>query len=107
VRVRSCVVETPVSKLVDLRDEHVEIDRRPVDRDFGSVGDPFRERTIAVEERAGEPVVSKEVRVKEELVLEKDVEQRASTVSYAVRSTEVEDECGGPVTGTGTSDRAP
>src|SRR5215212_2173597 len=31
VRVRSYVVETPVTEQVDLREEHVEIERRPVD----------------------------------------------------------------------------
>jgi stress response protein YsnF len=109
VRVRSYVVETPVSEQVSLREEHVAVERRPVDQDIGSVKDPFRERTIEVEERSEEPVVSKEARVKEELILKKDVEQRTETVSDTVRSTEVEveDERGKPVTGTGTNDRNP
>jgi hypothetical protein len=109
VRVRSYVVETPVSEQVSLREEHVAVERRPVDQDIGSVKDPFRERTIEVEERSEEPVVSKEARVKEELILKKDVEQRTETVSDTVRSTEVEveDERGKPVTGTGTNDRTP
>ena len=109
VRVRSYVIETPVSEQVNLRDERVAVERRPVDRDLGSTEDAFRERTIEMEERSEEPVVSKEARVKEELVVKKDVEQRQETVKDTVRRTEVEveDERGKPVTGTGTSDRTP
>jgi uncharacterized protein (TIGR02271 family) len=109
VRVRSYVVETPVSEQVSLREERVEIERRPVDRDIGSTDDAFRERTIEMEERSEEAVVSKEARIKEELVVKKDVEQRTETVSDTVRSTkvEVEDERGNKVSGTGTDDRKP
>ena len=109
VRVRSYVVETPVSEQVSLREERVAVERRPVDRDIGSTEDAFRERTIEMEERSEEAVVSKEALVKEELVVKKDVEQRTETVSDTVRSTkvEVEDERGNKVSGTGTNDRTP
>jgi len=107
VRVRSYVVETPVSEQVSLRQEHVEVERRPVDRATTSAEDAFQERTIEMDERSEEAVISKEARVKEELVLKKDVEQRTKTVSDTVRSTEVnvEDERGNRVTGTGATDR--
>ena len=110
VRIRSYVVETPVSEQVNLREERVEVERRPVSGTMqaGSLsGDPFQERTIEVEERGEEAVVSKDARVKEELVIRKDVEQRTETVSDTVRSTEVEveDERGTQVSGTGTKDR--
>ena len=109
VRVRSYVVETPVSEQVSLREERVAVERRPVDRDIGSTEDAFRERTIEMEERSEEAVVSKEARVKEELVVKKEVEQRTETVSDTVRSTkvEVEDERGNKVSGTDTNDRVP
>jgi uncharacterized protein (TIGR02271 family) len=109
VRVRSYVVETPVSEQVSLREERVAVERRPVDRDIGSTEDAFRERTIEMEERSEEAVVSKEALVKEELVVKKDVEQRTETVSDTVRSTkvEVEDERGNKVGGTGTDSRTP
>ena len=90
VRVRSYVVETPVQEQVKLRQEHVSIERRPVDRAAGAGDNLFRERTIEAEERAEEAVVAKEARVKEELVLKKDVNQRTETVSDKVRRTEVE-----------------
>jgi uncharacterized protein (TIGR02271 family) len=107
VRVRSYVVESPVSEQVSLREEHVEVERRPVDRATTGVEDAFRERTIEVEERSEEPVISKSARVREELVVKKDVDQRTETVSDTVRSTEVEveDERGDTVRTTGTKDR--
>ena len=89
VRVRSYVVETPVSEQVSLREEHVHVERRPVDRP-GQATRTYRERTIEAEERAEEAVVSKETRVKEELVIRRDVEERTETVSDTVRRTEVE-----------------
>jgi uncharacterized protein (TIGR02271 family) len=90
VRVRSYVVETPVQEQVNLREEHVSVERRPVDRAASAGDNLFRERTIEAEERAEEAVVAKEARVKEELVLKKDVDQRTQTVSDKVRRTEVE-----------------
>ncbi|MFC7734428.1 YsnF/AvaK domain-containing protein [Roseomonas sp. GCM10028921] len=90
VRVRSYVVETPVSETVSLREEHVHVERRPVDLPASAVDDAFRERTIEAVEHAEEAVVAKEARVKEELVIRKETEQREQTVSDTVRHTEVE-----------------
>jgi uncharacterized protein (TIGR02271 family) len=90
VKVRSYVVETPVHEQVGLREEHVTIERRPVDRAATGADNLFQERVIEAEERAEEAVISKEARVKEELVLRKDTEQRTQTVSDTVRRTEVE-----------------
>jgi stress response protein YsnF len=107
VRIRSYVVETPVSEQVDLREEHVEVQRRPVDRTISGTEDAFRERTIEMEERGEEAVVSKEARVKEELVVRKGVEQRTETISDTIRRTEVEvdDERANAVSTTRTRDR--
>ncbi len=89
VRVRSYVVETPVSEQVSLRDEHVSVDRRPVTG--GTVpADAFRERTIEMTETAEEAVVAKDARVVEEVVVRKDVDNRTETVSDTVRSTKVD-----------------
>jgi uncharacterized protein (TIGR02271 family) len=92
VRVRSYVVEQPVEEQVNLRDEHVNVERRPVDRALtGADRDrAFQERTIEAEEKSEEAVVNKEARVKEELVVNKDVNQRTETVSDTVRRTEVD-----------------
>ena len=90
VRVRSYVVETPVNESVTLRDEHVRVERRAVDLPLSAADDAFRERTIEAVEHAEEAVVSKEARVKEELVIRKEVGERTQTVSDTVRHTEVE-----------------
>ena len=90
VRVRSYVTERPVNEEVQLRTERVTIDRRPVDREVNASDADFRERVIEAVEHGEEAVVSKTVRVKEEIGIHKDVDTRTETVSDTVRSTEVE-----------------
>jgi uncharacterized protein (TIGR02271 family) len=90
VRVRSYVVETPVQEQVGLREEHVRVERRPADRPVSDEENLFRERTVEADERAEEAMIAKQARVKEELVVKKDVGQRTETVSDKVRRTEVE-----------------
>jgi len=90
VRIRSYVVETPVSEQVTLRQEHVDVSRRPVDRPLTDADDAFRERTIEATEHTEEAVVSKEARVREEVVIRKDADERTETVQDTVRRTEVE-----------------
>jgi len=90
VKVRSYVVETPVSEDVTLREENVTVERRPVNRSISAGDGLFEDRTIEVEERAEEAVVAKEARVKEELAIRKKVGERTETVSDTVRRTEVE-----------------
>ena len=90
VKVRSYIVETPVSEQVSLRTESVHVERRPVDRAMAVGDEAFRERTIEAEATSEEAVVSKQARVTGEVVIKKDVEQRTETVSDTVRSTEVD-----------------
>jgi uncharacterized protein (TIGR02271 family) len=94
VRVRSYVVERPVQERVDLRQDNVMVERRAVDRPVQSGEKAFQERTVEVEGKREEPVVSKETRVKEEVVLKKQPAHRTETVADTVRETrvEVEDE---------------
>lgn len=102
VRLRSYVVETPVQEQVALHSERVEVERRPVDRAVTSADAAFRNRTIELEEVEEEAVVSKDVRVVEEVGLRKVAQDRTETVSDKVRHTEVEIEDGrttGAVTG--------
>ncbi|WP_458096507.1 DUF2382 domain-containing protein [Roseomonas sp. WA12] len=105
VRVRSYVVETPVSESVTLRDEHVQVERRAVDLPLSAADDAFRERTIEAVEHSEEAVVSKEARVKEELVIRKEAGERTQTVSDTVRHTEVEVEDDRVAGGTNTPTR--
>jgi uncharacterized protein (TIGR02271 family) len=90
IRVRSYVVEEPVSESVNLREENVDVQRRPVDRPLTGDDRLFEDRTIEVEERGEEAVVAKEARVTEEVVVTKDVNERTEEVSDKVRHTEVE-----------------
>jgi uncharacterized protein (TIGR02271 family) len=90
VRVRSYVVEEPVSEQVSLRADRVEIERRPVDRALDAGDAAFVDRTIEAEERAEEAVIQKEARVVEEIGLRKTSDERTETISDTVRRTEVE-----------------
>ena len=108
-RVRSYVREVPVHEEVTLREEHVHVERRPVnqqlargelDRDGGLLQD----RTVEMKEHAEEAVVGKEAVVREEVVLSKTVEQRSEQIDETVRHTEVDVEEG--AVGTGSADRS-
>jgi uncharacterized protein (TIGR02271 family) len=90
VRVRSYVTERPVEEQVELRQEHVTIERRPVDRELAAGDAAFQERTIEAVERGEEAVVSKTARVTEEIGIRKDVESEVETVRDTVRKQEIE-----------------
>lgn len=93
-RVRSYVREIPVHEQVRLREEHVDVERRPVNQplrgDAIRDGDVFKEREIEMTERSEEAVVAKEAVVTEELVIRKTAEERTETIDDTVRRTEVE-----------------
>ena len=90
VRVFSEVHERPVEEQVTLREENVRVERVPVDRAVDSrTMDTFREGTIELTETAEEAVVDKRARVKEEVVVSKDVNTRTETIRDTVRSTDV------------------
>jgi uncharacterized protein (TIGR02271 family) len=90
VKVRSYVVETPVTEQVTLREENVEVQRRAVDRPLTAGDDAFREQTIEATEMREEAVVAKEARVVEEVTIHKDAGEHIETVHDTVRRTEVE-----------------
>lgn len=90
VRVRAYTIEEPVNESVELRQERVEIERRPVDRAVTGTEAAFQDRTIEAEEYREEAVVQKEARVVEEIGLRKRSETHTETVSDTVRRTEVE-----------------
>jgi uncharacterized protein (TIGR02271 family) len=91
VRVRSRIIEKPVEESIRLREEHVTINRRPVNR---AVGDAelasFREGDIEITEHAEKAVVAKEARVVEEVEIGKNVSEREERITDTVRSTEVD-----------------
>ncbi len=95
VRVRSYVVERPVEEQVRLHEEHVSVERRPVDRAVtGADAAAFQERTIEARATSEEAVVGKEARVVEEIGIRKEASDRTETVRDTVRSTKVEVEDG-------------
>jgi uncharacterized protein (TIGR02271 family) len=94
-RVRSYIQEQPVHEQVSLREEHVSVERRPVNRTLSSGelerdSDLLRDRTIEMTETAEEAVVAKEAQVREELVVRKTAEEHTESVDDTVRRTEVD-----------------
>ena len=92
VRVKTTVQETPVEEQVNLREEHVRVERRPVDRaaTAADISQAQHGRTIDVREKSEEAVVQKEARVVEEVVVDKEATQRTETVRDTVRKTDVD-----------------
>jgi stress response protein YsnF len=91
VHVRSRIVEKPVEEHLRLREEHVHVERQPVNRpanekDFAT----FRQGETEIIEHAEVPVVNKEARVVEEVRVEKETTMRDETVRDTVRRKDVE-----------------
>ena len=98
-RVRTSITETPVEENVNLREEHIHVDRHAVDRPVGDLGDVFKEGEITITEHGEVPVISKEARVVEEVTIGKEATERVETVRDTVKRTEVDvDEIDGDVT---------
>jgi uncharacterized protein (TIGR02271 family) len=88
VRIYTRVTERPVEENVRLREERVHVERRPADRPAGA--DAFKERSFEVDEMREEPVVAKDARIIEEVVVSKDVQDRTAKVRDTVRRSDVE-----------------
>ncbi len=89
VKVSTQVRSVPVEGEVNLREETVHVERRPVNRPVEAGDQAFQDRTIEMTETSEEAVVAKRARVIEEIVLTKDVAQRTKTIKDTVRRTEV------------------
>jgi uncharacterized protein (TIGR02271 family) len=106
VRLRSRIVEKPVEASVRLREEHVTVQRTPVNRvateaDFTA----FKEGDVTLTESAERAVVAKEAHVVEEVTLGKEVTEREEVVHDTVRKTEVDvEQIPGTTTTTDTTD---
>lgn len=88
--VRSRIVAKPVQETLRLREEHIVIDRVPVDRPATSADIAAATGTISLTETAEEAVVSKNARVVEEIRVGKESSTRVETINETVRETEVE-----------------
>jgi uncharacterized protein (TIGR02271 family) len=91
VHVTSHVVETPVNESVTLREEHANIERRPVERPATEADlAAFKDEVIEVRQTAEKAVISKTARVVEEVVVGKTATTNVQQVSDTVRKTVVD-----------------
>ena len=92
ITVTSRVVKDKVSEDVHLRDEHVSVDKRPVNRDVtGKEADALlKGKTVSMTERDEEVVVGKKAVVTDEVVVKKTADDRVEHVDETVRRTEVD-----------------
>jgi len=90
IRIHTRVTERPVQEQVHLREEHVNVERRPVNRPVTNADAAFKERAIEATETAEQAVVNKQARVVEEVALNKEVQERTETVRDTVRRTDVD-----------------
>lgn len=90
VRVHSYVQERPVEERIRLREEHINVARRPVNRPVNPGDDAFQERTINLTAQDEKAVVEKRARVVEEVTVGKDVSERQETVRDTVRRKDVD-----------------
>lgn len=91
VRVFQRVEEKPVTETVTLRDETVSIERHAVDRAVSGTDTAFAQTAdVVVTETHEVPVVTKDARVVEEVVVGKTETDRVETVRDTVRRTDVE-----------------
>jgi len=90
-RIRSRIIEKPVEENLRLREEHVVVNRRPVDREVTDVDlQNFKPGEMEITERAEVPVVGKQARVVEEVEVGKNVTEHDQTIRDTVRSTDVD-----------------
>lgn len=90
VRVFRRTVAEPVTESVNLHEEHVVLERRPVDRAVTEADTKGSGKTIELIETAEIPVVNKTARVVEEVRVGKVESERTETVRDTVRHTEVD-----------------
>ena len=107
VHVNQRVTERPVEETVRLREEHVHVERRPLNQPVDATNmEAFKEGVIEVTETAEEAVVSKQARVVEEVIVSKGVTERQETIRDSVQRTDVEIEQLDTNHSTATSKRA-
>ncbi|HEY0757691.1 MAG TPA: DUF2382 domain-containing protein [Acidisarcina sp.] len=90
VRIYSHVVERPVEADVTLRDEQINVERRPVNRAATAADFAGGDKSFEVYATGEEAVVGKNSRVVEEVRVGKQSTERTESVQDTVRRTEVE-----------------
>ncbi len=90
IRVNTRVVDTPVHDQVRLREEHVEVERRPANEQVENPDRLFADKSFEVSATSEEAVIGKKAHVTEEVVVRKDVGERVEQIDDTVRRTEVD-----------------
>ncbi|TCD06997.1 DUF2382 domain-containing protein [Erythrobacteraceae bacterium CFH 75059] len=94
INVRTRVATDTVAEDVRLREEHVSVDRRPVNRELSAADAEALlsegGRTVTMTEESEEVVVGKKAVVTDEVVVSKTASERVEHVEETVRRTEVD-----------------
>jgi len=88
-RVRTYVVQEPVEQDVTLHDERVVIERRPSTATTATAGEPI-EREYEIREHHEEPVVEKQTKAGEEIVVRKEESDRTEQIRDTVKKTKAD-----------------
>lgn len=90
-RIRTFVTETPVQQQVQLREEHIEVTREPVNEPtpIANTDTTFTEDEYVVTATGEEAVVEKQARVVERVRVEKQAEQHTETIEDVERRRDV------------------
>ncbi len=90
MRIYKHVEEKPIAEDIALREERVTVERRPADRPATEADLRTGERTVEMTDSAEEPVISKQARVVEEVVVGKEVSEKTEKVRDNLRRTSVD-----------------
>jgi len=91
VRVYQHVTEKPVHESVQLREEHVHVERHALDQPASEADlAAFKEGSVEMREMAEESVVSKTAHVVGEVLINKEATERTEEINDTVRRTDVE-----------------
>jgi uncharacterized protein (TIGR02271 family) len=90
-RIYTRTTEKPVEETVNLREQRIIVERRPVNR-TATAADlaPDQERVLEVRTIAEEPVIAKTARVVEEVEIGRETTEHQETIRDRVRRTDVE-----------------
>jgi len=105
VRVNTRVEEVPVTEQVTLREETVDVHRKPVNREVTNADlSAIQQGSFEVVEHDEQAIVGKQARVVEEVHIKKNVEERVENIQDTVRRTDVDiDQVGGQTRAVGSS----
>ena len=89
-RIRRFIVETPVEQQVTLHEEHARVLRRAAADPTYLTNIDWTDKTIEITETAEEPVVTKSVRIAEEVVIQREGSDHVRTLREKVRRQQVD-----------------